>query len=256
MQAGHEVGSNFTSSSMIIRKLTYRQAPCDTKFMKRVMLVVEEPKESQFLEALLRKMKFDLEIVKVSFTEKYLSFRPEILFVTAKGKKTSGIDIAKKINSKGEGPKIFLIVSPRSELKPKDLQNVNVAGYLMTPINPQKVIELLGLHCNLDVAELRKSLAKAAKSAEQKTEVTESTFVKSKSKIVEETKNLNAKVIPQGDGESKYLNSKFLDFTPPKQTHMNRELIAKKLEDIRKEEVPEDFDEKRREFVEAMFKKP
>lgn len=227
--------------------------------MKRVMLVVEEPKESLFLEALLRKLKFDVETVKISFMDKYLSFRPEVIFVTAKGKKISGIEIAKKINSKGEGPKIFLVVSPLSKLKPQDLMNVNVAGYVETPINPNKIIELLSHHCHIDAASLRDNLNKAIKGSDSKAENKDSTFVKSKDRNIEESVVVKA---PEKNPEnktnevaSKYLNSKFLDFTPPQQTHVNRDIINQKLEAIRKEKVPDDFDEKRQEFVRAMFKK-
>ncbi|MDZ4662265.1 MAG: hypothetical protein SGJ18_11675 [Pseudomonadota bacterium] len=209
--------------------------------MKRVMLVVEEPKESQFLESLLRKLKFDIEVIKISFMDKYLSFRPEVIFVTAKGKKISGIEIAKRINGKGEGPKIFLVVSPLSKLKPQDLMNVNVSGYVETPINPIKVIELLSHHCHLDAAVLRENLNKALKGTAPKAEGHENTFVKSKENVSHEK-------------SSKYVNSKFLNFQLPDQTHISREIINKKMEDIRKEKVPDDFDEKRQEFVMLMFK--
>ncbi len=163
------------------------------------MLILEEAKETHLLESMLRKLKFDVEVVKttVALQDKFLQFRPDLAIVTAKGKKINGIDIARKVNAKNEITKFILAISPNFKIKPQEFGGLQVAGFLETPINPAKVLELISQIGKLDLQALKETLisksAEAASAANAANANKESTFVKSKEKPAEDGKWIRSK---------------------------------------------------------------
>lgn len=219
------------------------------------MLILEEVKEMLFLEAFLRKFRFDVQSIKtnVAVMDKYLSFRPDLIIVTARGQKINGIDLAKKINPKHENVKIFLSISSAQKVKPTDLKDLVVAGYIESPTNPMKCLEMIAQHLKLDLNSLKESFEKQGKASEKTKDSSGPTWVKG-GKSTEEAIEVKSRETAS-KVESKYLKNKFLDFDEPKQQKLDRERIQKEMGRIRKEGEEPELDEARKEFVRQLYKK-
>ncbi|OQW53021.1 MAG: hypothetical protein A4S09_07935 [Proteobacteria bacterium SG_bin7] len=236
--------------------------------MRRILLILEELKEMTFLENLFRKLRFDVEVVKtnVGIMDKFLGFRPDFVIMTARGKKINGIELCRKMNPKGDATKIVLAISSSSGIRPAELKGINIVGFLESPINPMKALELVAQHLKLDLNSLKEQLEKLSRMPEEVTPK-DSTFVKSKEKIEEAatwvkgrgTKdslfeisgaNTQSEVSP-----SKYLNHKLLDIELPAQQRLDKDSIQKAVAKIAREGAEPELDLARQEFVKALYRK-
>lgn len=236
--------------------------------MRRILLILEELKEMSFLESLFRKLRFDVEVVKtnVGIMDKFLGFRPDLVIMTARGKKINGIELCKKMNPKGDATKIVLAISSSAGIKPAELKGINIVGFLESPINPIKAMELVAQHLKLDLNSLKEQLEKQSKVAEEGPSK-ESTFVKSKEKIEESATWVKGKApkdslfeVPGGEQESeakpsRYLNHKLLDFELPKQRNLDKDGIQKAVAKIATEGAEPELDQARQDFVRALYRK-
>lgn len=238
--------------------------------MRRILLILEEVKEMTFLENLFRKLRFDVETIKtnVGIMDKFLGFRPDLVIMTARGKKINGIDLCKKMNPKGDATKIILAISSQAGIKPAELKGINIVGFLESPINPMKAIELIASHLKLDLAVLKENLERSTRTVEDPGTGKDSTFVKSKDKGSEDATWVKGKgtkdalfdvsggnVSESSKGPSKYLNHKLLNFETPKQSNLDKDRIQKAVAKIATEGREPELDEARRDFVKALYRK-
>lgn len=239
--------------------------------MRRILLILEEVKEMIFLENLFRKMRFDVETVKtnVGIMDKFLRFRPDLVIMTARGKKINGLDLCKKMNPKGDATKIILAISSQSGIKPTDLKGINIVGFLESPINPVKATELIAQHLKLDLASLKENLDRSTRAPEDTAAANkDSTFVKSKERTNEDTTWVKGKGSKEAVFEindsghldssskaSKYLNHKLLNIELPKQRALDKERIQKAVATIQTEGEEPELDAARQDFVKALYRK-
>lgn len=236
--------------------------------MRRILLILEELKEMSFLENLFRKLRFDVEVVKtnVGIMDKFLGFRPDLVIMTARGKKINGIELCKKMNPKGDATKIILAISTAAGIKPAELKGINIVGFLESPINPMKALELIAQHLKLDLNSLKEQLEKQNKASEESS-ANDSTFVKSKEKGEENATWIKGKApkeslfevsggeTPKESVPSKYLNHKLLNFELPKQRNLDKDRIQKAVAKIATEGEEPELDLARQEFVKALYRK-
>lgn len=236
--------------------------------MRRILLILEEVKEMSILESLFRKLRFDVEVVKtnVGIMDKFLGFRPDLVIMTARGKKINGIELCKKMNPKGDATKIVLAISSASGIKPAELKGINIVGFLESPINPVKAMELVAQHLKLDLNSLKEQLEKQSKVLDEST-TKDSTFVKSKEKSEEAATWVKGKgskdslfEVSGGDAASaaksgRYLNHKLLDFELPKQRNLDKDGIQKAVAKIATEGAEPELDQARQDFVRALYRK-
>ncbi len=235
-----------------------------------------------YLESLFRKLRFDVETIKtnVGVMDKFLSFRPDLVIMTARGKKINGLELCKKMNPKGDATKIVLAMSTQSGIKPTELKGINIVGFLESPINPGKALELIAQHLKLDLSVLKENMERAGKTVEEAPTVKDSTFVKSKERAEEATTWVKGKgnkdsifeasgesaakeslfevkggTAASSGGESKYLNHKLLNFELPKQRNLDKERIQKAVAKIATEGEEPDLDQARQDFVRALYKR-
>jgi response regulator RpfG family c-di-GMP phosphodiesterase len=238
--------------------------------MRRILLILEEVKEMTFLENLFRKLRFDVETIKtnVGIMDKFFKFHPDLVIMTARGKKINGIDLCKKMNPKGDATKIVLAISSAAGIKPAELKSVNIVGFLESPINPMKALELAAQHLKLDITQLRESLEKQNKVSEDKNDETDTTYVKSKEKSEDGATWVKGKApkesvfeVSGGDVKnestkpSKYAHHKLLDIEYPKQKSLEKDNIQRMVSRIATEGEEPELDVARQEFVKALYRK-
>src|SRR5688572_17247096 len=103
--------------------------------MLRVLVAVEDYSEMLYLQTLLKKIGFDVEGVQNerSFEDTRLSLNPEIILISATGKKLKGIEFAANIRKIRGFPKIVLLFGPQGSSKLSIDEIPGVEAFLETP---------------------------------------------------------------------------------------------------------------------------
>src|SRR3954463_12035040 len=102
---------------MSMVELTVWTSRLDNEFkMLRVLMVLEDYGELMFLQTVLKKIGFDVDAIQNprSFHDSLLRMNPDVLVMTAHGKRVRGIDLVKGLKKVRGLPKVLLLRSPGS----------------------------------------------------------------------------------------------------------------------------------------------
>jgi CheY-like chemotaxis protein len=121
----------------------------DNKFtMLRVLMVLEDYGELMFLQTVLKKIGFDVDSTQNPrlLSDNLLAMNPDVLVMTAYGKRVKGVEIAKTVRKTRGIPRIVLIRGPGS-LTDADPA---IEGWLESPVGAISLLNLLGDLCGLN----------------------------------------------------------------------------------------------------------
>lgn len=263
--------------------------------MLRVILVIDDYNELIYLQTLLKKLGFDVEGLQNTkkYTDISLGFNPQVVIVTARGKKVDGMALVQTINRRRGFPKIIALKGKDISLNQDQLLMAGVDTVLSSPVQPQDLIAALAQHGGADEASLLEKYAKIQSTLDaphddqvllsfdengQPIEKTEK--VRSTIEALTGVPTLNRDKIEVGDAPSQ-AGGPSEDFkielpkTPDPQrqarfeqkraeigslpkSHFNRDLIREFNKKIRAWIKPDDIEEveaERKKFVRALFKK-
>lgn len=113
--------------------------------MRKILLVIDDFKELRTLESFFRRIGFDVLSVgkEILVNDALLSFFPEIVIATAKGRAVDGLRLAAKIKKQMPNVRTLLIGPPGlSKHLPAEAQAL-VEGILEHPIQPHNMIRMV-----------------------------------------------------------------------------------------------------------------
>lgn len=128
------------------------------------MLVIDEYKELEFLESVLRRLGFDiLSLSKdISVASAILGFFPDIVIAQGKSRAVDGVALGPKIKKTAANAKIVLLHPPGQLPKLTPEAKRTVDGFLESPVDTAKLISMLSSMGNMDESVLQEKLNRIA----------------------------------------------------------------------------------------------
>ncbi|MCB0412401.1 MAG: hypothetical protein KDD22_07740 [Bdellovibrionales bacterium] len=225
--------------------------------MLRVLLALEDYTELLYLQTLLRKIGLDVDGVQNerAFEDVRLGLNPDVILISARGRKLDGIQMASKLQKVRGAPKVALLFASQREAGDYSLTS-GVNAYLTGPVDPQKVLSLLAELGNIDGETLLEKYRKIKRTLSfEENEILE------QDEILEESSIQNTGVSSGSfEGGKKLEYKKFLDQAgrPTGSGGWKRSDVVTFSKEIRKEESrtsTEDLETERQAFVKALFNK-
>lgn len=224
--------------------------------MLRVLLALEDYGEMIFLQILLSKLGCDVGTLKnpKALSDSIYKMNPEILVMTAKGKRVNGCELSANVKKTHAKTKVILLapLQVRDRLTPMEIQHAEAV--LETPVNPPAFIETLAKLSNMDSAALLEKYNRVKPQISKSAEV-ESAYITgpatAENKIDRGELIFTARA-PQSKRYEKFLK---LD-KPPKQVFFSKNTIQDAVKEIRQAHEENKFlDDERQAFVKALFQK-
>ena len=120
--------------------------------MLRVALVLDDYNELIYLQTVLRKIGIDVE--GLQNTKKYeelsLGFNPQVIIVSAFGKKVQGIDFVKNLHRPRGLPKVLLLSTAENPVSKEEAEASKADLVIESPISPKNLIHSLALITPID----------------------------------------------------------------------------------------------------------
>ena len=263
--------------------------------MLRVLLVLEDYGELMFLQTVLKKIGFDVDAIQNprSFADSVLRMNPDLLVMTAYGKRVNGLDLNKNLRRQRGTPQTILLRSPGMMHEPDPL----VAGWLDSPVAAALLLDMIGDVCGLNKQILQEKLKRLNvheqiddKGERQLVPLSDGDEPVMEKRTISGNFNENDEMIfakgevppkawtaspaassatpakPSGDLAASTMPSqeraqryqKFLQEQKPAQKGFTIKDVQDKVRELRKHESPEnlaDLERERKLFVEHLFKK-
>ncbi len=237
--------------------------------MLRILLVLEDYGELMFLQTVLKKIGFDVDGIQNprGFQEAVLRLNPEIVVMTAGGKRVNGLELKRELRRVGGIPRIVLIRAAGAS--PAD--DGDVDGWLDSPVSANALLAEIALRCGLDPQMLNDKLLKlrlremeAEKSrtleAKDRTEPVYNGEVKTNSSAAPTSVPSSVQLVPSSIGSSERLAryQKYLTEDIPPIKGFAVKDIQNKIRELRQLESSTelaDLERERRAFVEHLFRK-
>lgn len=232
--------------------------------MLRVLIAVEDYGELLYLQTLLKKIGFDVEGVQNErgFEEARLSLNPEILLISARGKRIKGINLASQFKKLRGFPKIILLYPENTA--PSDLSKdaPGADGAIEAPINPRSILTLIaelgGLNSHTIVEKYKRIRTSLSAEEEADLEIL-------RRDNFDDEGSYDSSLSPEKGEKSQAKSSRkkryeeFLkSVEPPPFDGFSRDKVIRYHKSIRASEDPkavEDLEIERQNFVKALFKK-
>lgn len=233
--------------------------------MLRVLLVLEDYGELMFLQTVLKKIGFDVDSTQNprKFADSVLAMNPEVIVMTASGKRIKGTELIHSIKRVRGMPKVILIKANALSTK-ETLDSLEVEGWLDSPVGAPDLLAKIAELMNLNNQSLQDKLLKMRM---QETAPEEARILKINAeeeagtldKADESAGNfgvLKASTLSTADRQNRY--KKFLDAEKPDKHGFGLKDVQDQIKELRKTEDPaalEDLERERKAFVEHLFKK-
>jgi len=231
--------------------------------MLRVLMVLDDYGELMFLQTVLKKIGFDVDAIQnpQKFQDSLLGMNPDVLVMTAQGKRVKGLELSRTVRRARGLPHIVLIRGT-SLTKEEDL---NVDAWLDSPVAALSLLNTIADLCGLNKEVLadkfvRLRLQEPAPDEARVLRVGDDSnatddMVSSKQDPGNFGK-LGGSSLSEDERKSRY--SKFLKQEIPVQEGFSVKQVQEQVKALRREENPDDLAElerQRKAFVEHLFKK-
>lgn len=125
--------------------------------MTKIMLVIENQSDQDFLEKILKKLSFMVVTLKKGsdLSEQLIDHFPDLVFASILGKNEKALNALGKIKESRGKPKLVFVRQERETEALNDEQQRVVDSVLYSPIDPFKLIDVLAATTGVDVQELR-----------------------------------------------------------------------------------------------------
>ncbi len=232
--------------------------------MLRVLMVLEDYGELMFLQTVLKKIGFDVDAIQNprNFQDSLLSMNPDVLVMTANGKKVKGIELSHTVKRMRGLPHIILI---RGTQIVRD-DNTNIDAWLDSPVGAMPLLNAIGDTCGLNKDVLAEKFVKLRlqEVGENEARVLTGDGVEpfalenmERSKVDPGNHEpLTSSTITSEQRNERY--KKFLTSDIPVQAGFSVKQVQDQVKDLRRNENAEDLAElerQRKEFVAHLFKK-
>lgn len=229
--------------------------------MLRVLMLLEDFNEMTALQTFLQKMGFDVQGLQSprALNDQILTMNPDVLLLTAFGKKVNGFDLSSGIRRPRGLPKIVLMHPPGTPTP----ASPNVESWILTPFHAPEVLKALSNAGALNHQQVEEKYQKLLSAQSQPTSENQA---KKHFPDLGESAMESSKVIPgpfqntashQKAREERI--AKVLAEEPgPSELKFDRKVIEQNVKDLRRSEDPvrsAAHEKERRAVVEAMFRK-
>lgn len=139
---------------------------------RRILLLIDDFNENRRIEALLRKIGFDVigMVTETSLHEQILGFGPDIVVATGSGQKLSALSVASKLKEhRTFHGQVILGFPPGMRLTSQDLLKARVDRILDAPFRPDALIQAIAQLLKMDGAQLIEKYKRFNYEEEQKT---------------------------------------------------------------------------------------
>jgi len=226
-------------------------------------MVLEDYGELMFLQTVLKKIGFDVDAIQNprSFHDSVLRMNPDVLVMTAAGKKVKGLELTASLKRTRGLPHVLLIRAPGATHS----DSPGVDAWLETPVAALPLLNAIGDLCGLNKDVLAAKFAKLRVHEEVRgadTRVLHAQNDKSDDSMSASTASsgnfgvLEASTLSSEDRHQRY--QKFLNADRPAHLGFSIKQVQEQVKTLRKDETNEDLEElerQRKAFVEHLFKK-
>ncbi|MBX3021929.1 MAG: hypothetical protein KF799_09660 [Bdellovibrionales bacterium] len=228
--------------------------------MLRVLMVLEDYGELMFLQTVLKKMGFDVDAIQNprSFQDSLLRMNPDVLVMTAHGKRVKGIELVKTIKKLRGLPRVLLLKNAGHP--PEEEPDVDM--WKDSPLGAQDLLNALADLCTLDKNILQEKFGKLQmqETVEEEARVLKINEVTGgsldKGDNAGNFGSLKASTMDAAERKSRY--DKFVNADKPASHGFSVKQVQDQIKALRRDENPEDLEDlerERRAFVEHLFKK-
>ncbi len=231
--------------------------------MLRVLMVLEDYGELMFLQTVLKKIGFDVDAIQNprSFQESVLRMNPDVLVMTASGKRVKGYELASGVRRARGIPHVILIRSPGAPA----MSDAKIEGWLESPVGALDLLNLIGDICGLNkdvLAEKFQKLRIQENVAGGEARVLHAEDPAQSAEMARAEKPsgnfgvLQDSTVTPAERNERY--KKALQRQRPDHIGFSVKQVQDQVKSLRKEESSEDLAElerQRKAFVEHLFKK-
>lgn len=226
-----------------------------------MLLVLEDYGELMFLQTVLKKVGFDVDAIQNprSFNDSLISLNPDVLVMTAYGKRVKGLELSRSIKYVRGLPHVILVRGPGQLADPDS----NIKSWMQAPISAMDLLNAIAGACNLDREMLNEKFQKlhlTEAPAEDQVRILKSTepntVLDKQDKFVGNFGTLTPSTLSQSERSERY--KKFLADKPPSAHGYAVKEVQQFVKTLRGQEQKADLDDLERErkaFVEHLFKK-
>ncbi len=127
--------------------------------MTKIMLVIDNPSDLDFLEKVLKRLSFIVISMKKgdNLSEQLIDHFPDIVFASTLGKNEKTLEALARIKEARGKPKLVFVRQENESQPLNNLQKKVIDGVLYCPVDPFKLIDLLSHLTGLEIQELRQS---------------------------------------------------------------------------------------------------
>jgi DNA-binding response OmpR family regulator len=232
--------------------------------MLRVLMVLEDYGELMFLQTVLKKIGFDVDAIQNprSFQDSVLRMNPDVLVMTANGKKVKGYELSSGLKRTRGLPHIILIKSGGGS----ETADARIGGWLTSPVGALDLLNMIGDLCGLNKEVLAEKFGKLR--LQEQSSGNEARVLNLDEQSEEEELERSEKpqgnfgVLQQETAEATQARQerykKVLSQERPDHIGFSVKQVQDQVKSLRKEENKEDLAElerQRKAFVEHLFKK-
>lgn len=230
--------------------------------MLRVLMVLEDYGELMFLQTVLKKIGFDVDAIQNprSFQDSVLRMNPDVLVMTANGKRVKGHELSSGVKRTRGLPHVILIRTSGSP----EVPDPNVGGWLTSPVGALNLLNMIGDLCGLNkdvLAEKFGKLRLQEQASEQEARVLSLDEKEVEQLKIAEESSGNFRAFQDTTASAaarKERYKKALDQERPAHIGFSVKQVQDQVKNLRRDENSDDLAElerQRKAFVEELFKK-
>ena len=227
--------------------------------MLRVLMVLEDYGELMFLQTVLKKLGFDVDSIQNprGFNDHVLSMNPDILVMTAHGKKVQGVDLSKGLRRVRGIPRVILLRSSNGAMEPEAMAD----QWLESPVAALTLLNSIADLCGLNKQVLADKFQKLRMQEIEEEKARVLRVIDGENAELPKSEDprgnfgtLVPSTMTQSERSERY--KKFLEEPPPKEHSFSTKTVIEQVRSLRQNEATDEaLEDERKRFVEQMFKK-
>jgi DNA-binding response OmpR family regulator len=229
--------------------------------MLRVLMVLEDYGELMFLQTVLKKMGFDVDAIQKprALSDNIISMNPDVLVMTANGKRVKGIELLHQVRRTRGIPRIVLLHAAGQAPDPA----VEAEAWLESPVSATSLLNTLAAVAGLDAQQLADKFQKLHMQdiESEKLRVLKTNDADNPSLAASAANSGNFGQISESTlsaNERRERYKQFLGESPPAESGFANRQVADHVRALRQQENSvdrSDLEAERRAFVEHLFRK-